>query len=156
MNNWQLNGILSLYSGYPFNVVSGTDRSLSGVGNDYADQVGNPARPAGVSKVKEYFNTAAFVPATTGTFGDVGRNSLRGPGYADVDLSVFKDIFHFTRIQTQFQAEVFNALNHANFANPVNSLSSGTYGQITSTVAQGTNNNAGSPRVFQFALKLTF
>ncbi len=156
VNNWQLNGILSLDSGYPFNVVSGTDRSLSGVGNDYADQVGNPSRPAGVSKVKEYFNTAAFVPAATGTFGDVGRNSLRGPGYADVDASVFKNIFRFRQLQTQFQAEVFNAFNHTNFANPVNSLSSGTYGQITSTVAQGTNNNAGSPRVWQFALKTTF
>ncbi len=158
-NKWQVNAIVLLYSGLPFTVVSGTDRSLSGVNNDYADQVGNPARPAGVSKVKEYFNTAAFVPAATGTFGDVSRNDLRGPGYADVDLSVFKDIFNFRRFQTQFQAEAFNAFNHANFANPQASLSSGTYGQITGTVGAGTGgvgNNAGSPRVYQFALKMTF
>ncbi len=147
VNNWQGNAIVSLQTGLPFNVVSGTDRSLSGINNDYADQVGNPARPPNTSKVKEYFNTAAFVPAATGTFGDVGRNSLRGPGYADVDLSVFKDLFRFDRFQSQFQAEAFNAFNRANFANPQNSLSSGTYAQIT---------GASSPRVFQFALKLTF
>jgi Carboxypeptidase regulatory-like domain len=157
VNGWQANAIVSLQTGLPFTVLSGTDRSLSGIGNDYADKVGNPARPSGVSKVKEYFNTAAFVPATTGTFGDIGRNSLRGPGYADVDTSLFKNLFTGDRISAQFQAEAFNTFNRVNFGNPtnsadantapVNSVSSGTYGQITS---------ANSPRVFQFALKLLF
>jgi hypothetical protein len=157
VNGWQVNTIVSLQTGFPFTVVSGTDRSLSGVGNDFADQVGNPARPAGVSKVKEYFNTAAFVPATIGTFGNIGRNGLRGPGYADVDTSVFKNMFTGDRVSAQFQAEAFNTFNRVNFGNPtnsadantapVNSVSSGTYGQITS---------ANSPRVFQFGLKLLF
>jgi hypothetical protein len=157
LNGWQVNAIVSLQTGLPFTVLSGTDRSLSGVGNDYADQVGNPARPAGVSKVKEWFNTAAFVPATIGTFGNIGRNSLRGPGYADVDTSVFKNMFTGDRVSAQFQAEAFNTFNRVNFGNPtnsadantapVNSVSSGTYGQITT---------ANSPRVFQFGLKLLF
>jgi hypothetical protein len=161
VNNWQVNGIVTLQSGLPFTVVSGTDRSLSGVGNDFADVVGNPARPAGANKIHEWFNPKAFAPAATGTFGDERRNSLRGPRYADADLSVFKDIFRFRRIQTQFQAEAFNALNHTNLANPVANVSlapypKGTDGQITGTVLSGTNNNAGSPRVFQFALKVLF
>ena len=147
LNNWQLNGIASIQTGLPFTVVSGTDRSLSGIGNDYADIAGTPARPAGVSKIKEYFNTAAFVPAATGTFGNVRRNSLRGPGYVNVDTSIFKDIFPGERIHAQFRAEAFNTFNRVNFSNPAASVSSGTYGQITS---------AGSPRVFQFGLKLLF
>jgi hypothetical protein len=157
VNGWQVNAIVSLQTGFPFTVLSGTDRSLSGVGNDYADRVGNPARPAGVSKVKEYFNTAAFVPATLGTFGNIERNSLRGPGYADVDTSIFKNLFTGDRVSAQFQAEAFNTFNRVNFGNPTNSadgntapvatVSSGTYGQITS---------ANSPRVFQFGLKLLF
>src|ERR1700744_1828644 len=157
LNGWQVNAIVSLQTGLPFTVLSGTDRSLSGVGNDYADRVGNPARPAGVSKVREYFNTAAFVPATIGTFGNIGRNSLRGPGYADVDTSIFKNLFTGERVSAQFQAEAFNTFNRVNFGNPTNSadgntapvatVSSGTYGQITS---------ANSPRVFQFGLKLLF
>jgi len=146
-NGWQVNAIASLQTGLPFTVLSGTDRSLSGIGNDYADIIGNPIRPSGVSKVKQYFNTAAFVPAVTGTFGNIGRNSLRGPGYADVDASVFKDFFDGERIHAQFRAEAFNTLNRVNFANPVSTVSSGTYGQITS---------ASSPRVFQFGLKLLF
>jgi Carboxypeptidase regulatory-like domain len=147
VNNWQVNAIVSLQSGLPFTVVSGTDRSLSGIGNDYADIVGNPARPSGVSGIKEYFNTAAFVPAATGTFGNIGRNSLRGPGYADVDSSIFKDILQGERVHAQFRAEAFNTFNRVNFANPIANVSSGTYGQITS---------ANSPRVFQFGLKLLF
>jgi hypothetical protein len=147
VNNWQVNAIASRQIGLPFTVLSGTDRSLSGIGNDYADRVGNPNRPSGLSKIKEYFNTASFVPTATGTFGNIGRNSLRGPGYADVDASIFKDLFQGERLHLQFRAEAFNTLNRVNFANPVATVSSGTYGQITS---------AGSPRVFQFGLKLLF
>ena len=146
-NDWQANAIASAQTGLPFTVLSGTDRSLSGVGNDYADIVGNPARPAGVSKVKQYFNTAAFVPATIGTFGNIARNSLRGPGYFDVDASVFKDLLQGERIHAQFRAEAFNTFNRTNFLNPVSTVSSGTYGEITA---------ANSPRVFQFGLKLLF
>ena len=156
LNNWQLNGIATVQSGLPFTVLSGTDRSLSGIGNDYADIVGNPARPVGVSKIKEYFNTAAFVPAATGTFGDISRNSLRGPGYSDVDLGVFKGIYQGERFQAQFIAQAFNAFNRVNFANPVSTISSGTYGQITSTASSTGSAVVGSPRVFQFGLKLMF
>ncbi len=155
-NNWQVNGILTLDTGYPFTVVSGSDRSLSGIGNDYADVVGNPTRPAGANRIQEWFNVDAFKPAATGTFGDEHRNQLRGPSYADLDLSVFKDIFKFSRVQGQFQAEAFNALNHTNLALPNASLAGANFGRITSTVSGGTNNNAGSPRVFQFAMKVLF
>ncbi len=65
--------------------------------------------------MKEYFNTAAFVPATLGTFGNIGRNSLRGPGYADVDASIFKDFLQAERIHAQFRAEAFNTLNEQTF-----------------------------------------
>jgi hypothetical protein len=147
VNDWQVNAIAGLQTGLPFTVLSGTDRSLSGVGNDYADIVNNPARPAGVSKVKEYFNTAAFVPATLGTFGNIGRNSLRGPGYADVDASIFKDFLQAERIHAQFRAEAFNTFNHPHFQNPDSDIQSGTAGQILS---------AGDPRELQVALKIYF
>ena len=148
LNDWQLNTIASLYSGLPFTVVSGTDRSLSGIGNDYANVTGDPARPAGVSQVQEFFNKAAFALATTGTFGTVGRNSLRGPGFFDVDSSLFKN-FQFTeRWRLQFRAEAFNLQNRANFQNPNASVSAGvTFAKITA---------ANDPRVLQFALKLFF
>ncbi len=147
LNDWQVNTILSLDSGTPFTVTSGTDQSRSGIGNDYADIIGNPARPAGVSQIQEYFNTAAFMSAAIGTFGDVGRNTIRGPDFFDVDASLFKD-FHFTESwRLQFRAEAFNIENRPNFQNPAGAVNSGTYGRITA---------AYDPRVLQFALKLFF
>ena len=149
VNGWQLNTIVSLYSGLPFTITSGTDRSYSGIGNDFADYVPgvSPARPAGVSQVQEYFNTAAFTAAALGTFGNTGRNILRGPAYFDVDVSVFKDFFLTERFRLQFRAESFNIENRPNFQNPSSAWNSGTYGRITS---------ANDPRVLQFALKLMF
>ena len=147
INGWQFNAIASIYSGTPITVLSGTDRSLSGIGNDFADLIGNPERPAGASSVKEYFNTAAFAPAALGTFGDSGRNILRGPNFADLDISLFKD-FHLTeRYRLQFRSEAFNIENRANFQNPTSTVSSGTFGRITA---------AYDPRVLQFAMKLFF
>ena len=161
-NGWQVNAIVTAQTGLPITITSGVDNSHSGVGNDYADFAGGVStrRPAGVSKIQAWFNPAAFKKNAVGTFGNVPRNLLRGPGYADVDLSLFKDIAPERRVHAQFQAEAFNAFNHTNFANPVSNVSSGTFGQITSTsTSTGSVNSpttAGAQRVWQFALKLIF
>jgi hypothetical protein len=163
VNGWQANGIVALQSGLPLTITSGVDNSHSGVGNDYADFVPgvSPKRPAGVSKIQEWFNPAAFRTNAVGTFGDVPRNILRGPGYDDVDLSLFKDIAPEKRVHGQFQAEAFNALNHTNFGGPGTSASSsGTLGVITSTSSSTGSVNIPSPvgtqRVWQFAAKVIF
>ena len=148
LNDWQINAITSIYSGLPFTVLSGTDQSRSGIGNDYADVAGNSARPAGVSQIQEYFNKAAFALATIGTFGDAGRNTLRGPDFFDVDASVFKNFPLTEKFRLQFRAEAFNIENRPNFNNPNSTVSAGvTFGRITSAL---------DPRVLQFALKLAF
>jgi hypothetical protein len=147
LNGWKYNVITTLDSGTPFTVTSGTDRSESGIGNDYANIVGNPARVAGFSQTQQYFNTAAFTAATIGTFGNVGRGTIRGPAYFDIDMSLFKDFIFTERWRLQFRAESFNTENRPNFSNPVGSVSSGTFGRITA---------ANDPRVLQFALKLFF
>jgi hypothetical protein len=147
VNDWQLNVITAIMTGVPFTVTSGTDRSISGIGSDYADIVGNPARPSGADQLQQYFNTAAFVPAATGTFGSVGRNTLRAPGVFTVDVSLFKNFKFTEKRYLQFRAEAFNIENRANFAAPTAALNSGTLGRITA---------AGDPRVLQFALKLAF
>lgn len=161
-NGWQVNGIVTSQSGLPITIASGVDNSLSGIGNDYADYNPNysPARPAGASKTAQWFNPKAFTKNATGTFGNVPRNSLRGPGYENVDASIFKDILPERRVHGQFQAEVFNAFNHTNLANPVSSVSSGTFGQITSTSSSTGSVNmtstVGSARIFQFVAKVIF
>ncbi len=157
LNGYQANLIANIYTGLPFTVLSGTDRSLSGVGNDYADVVPgvNPRGvPAGFTRATRFFNTAAFQPAALGTYGNSTRNSLRGPGFEEIDGSIFRDIFTEHRIHGQFRAEGFNLLNHPNLGNPVNTVNSGTFGQITTTVATSAANLG--PRVFQFGAKVIF
>ena len=147
VNGWQWTGIFSAFSGLPFSVKSGLDNSLSGVGSDNADLVGNPARPAGVSKIAEYFNVAAFAQNAPGTFGTASRNSLRGPDAVNFDTSVFKNIPLPDKYRLEFRVEAFNSLNHVLFSNPNSTLTNPTFGSILS---------ANDPRVIQLALKLVF
>lgn len=168
VNGWQANAIVTSQSGLPFSIVSGVDNSKSGIGNDLGVYTGvSPKRPAGAPKT-EWFNPLAFAKnplpsAANGyaqSFGNVPRNSLRGPGYEDTDISLFKDILREHRVHGQFQAEAFNAWNHTNLANPQNSASSGTFGTISATsTASGTVNSTtttGTQRVWQFVGKIIF
>jgi len=145
------------------------DDSKSGISNDLAVYTGQPiARQAGYTKIQQWFNPLAFaenpLPSAannwTQSFGNVPRNSLRGPAYEDTDISLFKDIMSEKRIHGQFQAEAFNAWNHTNLANPTSAANSGTFGQITATSSStGTVNipsPAGTQRVWQFAAKIIF
>ena len=158
INGYEANMIWQGQSGLPFTITSGTDRSLSGVGNDFADPVPgvSPARPSGADFHKQWFNTAAFVPAALGTFGSVRRNNLTGPGYEEVDASLFKNFFSQERVHGQLRVECFNLFNHPTFANPTGSVNSGTFGQITATPSSSGTGTQGLPRVFQFGAKIIF
>jgi hypothetical protein len=158
INGYEANMIWQGQSGLPFTITSGTDRSLSGVGNDYADPVPgvSPSRPSGADFHKQWFNTAAFQAAALGTFGSVRRNNLTGPGYQEVDASLFKNFFAQERIHGQFRAECFNLFNHPNFANPTSAVNSGSFGQITATPTSSGTGTQGLPRVFQFGAKVIF
>jgi hypothetical protein len=149
---WQLNGIVTLQTGLPFSVTAGVNRSLSGGAGDRANLLGGTpvTTNGGESRgqfIQQYFDTSRFALPALGTFGTAGRNILTGPGLANVDASAFK-IFRATeKVSLELRWEVFNVLNRPNFSNPVGSVSSAQFGQITS---------AGSPRIMQVALKLLF
>jgi hypothetical protein len=168
VNGWQANAIVTSQSGLPITIVSGVDNSESGIENDLGVYTGQPiGRPAGAPKT-EWFNPAAFaknpVPSAANnyaqSFGNVPRNSLRGPGYEETDLSLFKDILSEHRVHGQFQAEGFNVWNHTNLATPQNSVSSGTFGTISATSSStgsvNSTTTAGAPRVFQFVARIIF
>jgi len=154
VNGWRTTGIVTWHSGFPFQIYSGTDNSFSGIGIDRADFIGtslsqarlDPNRSHG-ALIQEYFNTALFVPNAVGTFGNTGRNILRGPGYFNTDFGLIKDTRMTERTTLQFRAEFFNLFNNVNFGQPDNSVADSTIGQITS---------ARDPRILQFALKVLF
>ncbi len=149
---WQLNGIVTLQTGGPLNIVTGFDNSFSGIGNDRVDVIGDPHLAGGRSRgaeIQQWFNTAAYTPNAPGTFGTLGRNTDVGPGYADLDLSLFKAVrMPWSEHQkVEFRAECFNALNRVNLGNPNTNFSSSIFGHITS---------ANDPRILQFGLRYSF
>ena len=82
-----------------------------------------------------------------GTFGNAGHNSLRGPGYFDVDVALAREFALHERLALQVRGEAFNVLNHPNFQLPNATLSPSTFGQITS---------AFDPRILQASMKPVF
>ena len=145
VGSWKLAPILVMHSGTWFNPSTGTDNSLTGIGNDRPNQTGNPY----VRNVKtlQWINPTAYVPNPLGTFGHVGIDSLEGPGYVDVDAALSRDFNIREHQQFELRFEAFNLANHTNFNNPDSTLSDSTFGVIQSDVA---------PRILQFASKFTF
>ncbi|HUS05605.1 MAG TPA: TonB-dependent receptor, partial [Bryobacteraceae bacterium] len=150
LGGWQASGAMILQSGAAFSVQAGRDNTLTGFGNR-ANLVGDPSRAARTDPnrdpVLEWFNTKAFAHNSPGVYGNSGRNIIFGPGLANVDFAVSKHFPVTERVRLQFRSEFFNLLNHANFNEPNSTLTSGTYGRITSAM---------DPRILQFALKLMF
>jgi hypothetical protein len=151
---------VSLQSGAPFNIVSGTNNNLDSANANRPDLVPgvsaflDPHRCRSVA-AKEWFNTAAFTQNGPGAPGGVGpggadgnvpRDYLRSPGYRDIDLGVFRD-FHFERFTFQLRGEATNAFNLVSLNAPTANLKSALNGQITS---------ATSPRLIQIGARFTF
>lgn len=145
LGNWRLSLLISAHTGFPFNPVTGTDASLTGVGQDRPNVVGSPY--VRNTNTLVWINASAFAPNTAGTYGNAGYNSLTQPGYFDMDtnLTRFFPIREHHRIELRF--EFFNTLNHTNFSAPQNSLKSSAFGVIQSSA---------DPRILQFAAKYTF
>lgn len=160
---WQLNSLMTFHSGEPLDVLSGANRSGTLDNRDRADLVSDPfsgvaarATPFGAIP---YFNPAAFRLATTGTFGNLGRNSFYGPGFASVDFSVFKETPITERLKTQLRFEIFNITDRANLGNPgTNVNAAASLGLITATRNGGSAPGIGfgEPRNVQIALKLVW
>ncbi len=148
---WALTGIMSWRSGTPFTIVSGQDRSLTGVGLDRADLTGNPYLPSGRSTaqmISEYFNINAFTLNALGTFGSAPRNLLRDPSYFNLDMGLQRNFSLGEKRLFQFRVEAFNLPNNVHFSQPgANVGSASTFGRITS---------AGEPRILQLVGRLQF
>jgi hypothetical protein len=152
VGGWQLNGILTLTSGLPYNVFISSDIPNVGnfapwSGNVRANVVGDPNLPD--PSTTKWFNTAAFAPPDPFTFGNSGRNSLRADWFKNLDLSLFRDFPIGERRSLQFRAEAFNVTNTPTWGIPVNDLNNpAQLGSITDTRS--------TARQLQLSLKLYF
>ena len=159
---WQLNSLITVHGGRPLNILAGTNRSGTGENNDRVDLVGDPF--AGFSSAIpnslaiQYISKAAFANPAPGTFGNIGRNAIYGPGFGSVDFSLFKSTPVTEKLRAEFRVEIFNLFNRTNYFNPSTTFSSSSFGQITLTrnggIAPGLG--FGEPRNTQLILKLVF
>jgi len=151
LGNWELAGIATFQSGRPFTVsygasanYSGTDNgSNGGPGFDRPNQTGDP-QPFKPDPSK-WFDPAAFTPPDN-TFGTLGRNTLRGDGFENVDLAFYKNV-SIGSARMQFRIELFNAFNHPFFFLPVADLTNANAGAVV---------RAGDSRQIQLGLKFTY
>jgi hypothetical protein len=157
VEGWQISGILNTYGGIPVNVNTGFDRAAFGSGNTpRPNYVGGCDPYSGARIVSHWFNTSCYQLQPVGTFGNTGRNTLRGPRFFNTDISLSKDTRLTEQFRMQFRAEVFNIFNHENFANPSNNVFSAS-GAVNAAAGVITSSNFGStPRQIQFGLKFTF
>jgi hypothetical protein len=161
VGGWQFNTNTTIQSGLPFNVTyrdAGQDRDA---GPNRPDLIGDPEGPRNRD---QWFNTtpigasgSAFGRPARGTFGNLPRNALRGPGYWRTDASIFKHIGFGDGRDVELRVEVVNLFNHVNLGNPDSEIGvpgnlNSNAGRITST-AYG---NADPQRNFQFAAKIRF
>jgi hypothetical protein len=165
VNGWSLSSITTLQSGFPLSPQLGYNPTGNG-------DTRNPARPNRApgftgqpypKTVRQWFNPAAFAAPYPGTFGNVGRDTLTGPGLSELDLGLSKSTTIHERLRAQFRAEFFNVLNHSNFTtpNPVVYSSGPTPKTLTAAPTQSPtagviSATATTSRQIQFGLKLLF
>jgi hypothetical protein len=147
-SGWTLSPIGSLYTGSPIQLSDGgKDISLSGQLLDRPNVVSPSTVYPATRTLGAWFNASAFAVQPAGTFGDLGRNAVYGPGAINWDMALYRTFTVKERWRLNFKAEFFNIMNHANWSNPTTSNTSSTFGEITSF---------GSPRNIQFSTKLLF
>jgi hypothetical protein len=154
--DWQVSPLVTLFTGNPIQLTDG--------GKDISQSLQLLDRPNVIlpdqvypsqKTVQEWFNPAAFQCAgsnaactvSSGQFGNLGRNSVYGPGQINLALALSRQFHIGERWRMEFRSDVFNILNHGNWNNPTSSITTGTFGQIVSFQ---------SPRIIQMALKLYF
>ena len=181
-NGWELNGALAFNSGQPINIYTATDNTGTNQDQQRPNVAGDPLKGISHKLVKpsdgstpyvQWLNTNAYSQPADGTFGNVSRNNVSGPGYGDFDFSVFKNTkfnIHDFPINTQFRAEMYNLFNRLNLASPActqlcldywdgSSGYAGAFGSTSSTIGSGNYSpgiGPGEPFNVQLALKVIF
>jgi len=169
-NGWTVAPIVSLQSGQPFEITTGSTKNFDSEGHNRPDLVSgvnafldpHRSRPAAAA---EWFDTAAFVANGPGVAGGIGpggadgdtpRDYLRAPGYRDIDLGIFRDIKFERGIVFQIRGEATNAFNLVSLSTPGTSGAPATVGANPSSATFGVITGAASPRIIQVGARLTF
>ena len=163
-HGWEVNSVVKFQDGEPVNVLTGQDNSGTGENEDRASITGpalNSDRSVQGHSHAQYLNQSNFALPSAGTYGNLGRNQVTGPGFGNVDLSLIKNTpIYKERIRAQFRVDMFNVFNRTNLAQPNANLGSGSsFGASTSTIGVEYGSpgiGSGEPYNTQLALKILF
>src|SRR6185312_12734909 len=148
LSRWKLSGIVTAQTGSPFSMLMACADVNAEGNNCRPNVIRDPSLPAGQQSIAHWFDATAFAIPNPQAWGNAGRNILRGPGLADIDLALARSFRTFGDGRPLvLRGEFFNALNHTNFGLPVNSIDS---------PAAGTIAGAGPARVIQLGARLEF
>ncbi len=154
LGGWQVNGIFAAYQGRPFTLTA-SGAALNMPGNlQTPDQIKGTVDTLGLAGDDgTWFDTSAFARPTGVRFGNVGRNTMRGPGVVNTDMSIFRTFKLMEKLNLQFRGEAFNLSNTPHFANPNGNRNSSNFGKILATQS---SDALGRSREFRFGLRLGF
>jgi hypothetical protein len=157
LGGWQINGTFSAYQGRPYTLTA-SDATLNMPGNQQTPvQIKSKVEKLGkAGEDGTWFDIDAFARPTGAQFGNVGRNTMRGPGVVNTDVSLFRTFKIREKLELQFRAEAFNFSNTPHFGNPDDDgrdINSDKFGKILET--QSADAIARS-REFRFALRVSF
>jgi hypothetical protein len=147
IGGWRVNGILTIMSGTPLNFTASANGINAPGNNQTPDQISAITTPKGINVGNEWFSRASFALPATGLFGNMGRNPMSGPGFYNLDFSLFKIFAFAERMNLEVRAETFSLTNTPQFSNPNTTLGNANFGYIT---------GAGGGRQMQLGMKLSF
>jgi hypothetical protein len=149
---WQVSTVYQVQTGFPFTISVFGDTANSGtvLGENpiRANNTGQLIFGPGTRNATRWFNPQAFATPAAFTFGNVGRNSVYGPGLQTFDLALAREFAVFERMKFQFRGEFFNALNHTNLGTPDRFVNTPQFGTITQSTTPG--------RQIQLSARLSF
>jgi hypothetical protein len=164
VSGWQISGIVSYNTGLPLNINTGYDEATGGALYGLVTRPNlNPGFSPNpiVGTINQWYNPAAFSMPDPGTLGNLGRATVRGPNFANADVSLVKRTKISEVLNSEFRAEFFNVLNHDNLGLPGAALfQQGLVGGVPTYIPNRTagliTTQVGTPRQIQFAVKLLF
>ena len=150
--NWKFSTLYQVQSGFPFTISVYGDTANAGtvVGENpiRANYTGQPVFGPGTGNTNAWFNPAAFATPAAYTFGNVGRNTVYGPGMQTMDVAITRSFALVERVRLEMRAEAFNTLNHSNWGTPNRFVNTPQFGSITEATTPG--------REFQLSARLSF
>ena len=150
--NWRISTLYQVQSGFPLTISVFGDTANAGtaVGENpiRANYTGQPVFGPGTQNTSQWFNPAAFSTPAAFTFGNVGRNTVYGPGMQTMDIALARSFPIHERVRLEMRAEGYNSLNHSNFGTPNRFVNTAQFGSITEASTPG--------RVFQLSARVSF